>query len=100
MANRVQYDIRGYTVSATPTQVYSRAVKHWSIAAHPDNANNVLIRTQNSVGLDYFPLAPGMSLSHGDFEKQGNDDYLDVTKLYFEGTSPDTVHIIVMFEDR
>lgn len=100
MSNRIKYDIVGYTLSGTPQQLYSRTVKHWMLFPNPDNVDAMKIRLSGGSGNNYIPLSPGQPFGHGDLEKQGNDDYLDITELYIEGTVSDLAHLIVMFEDR
>jgi hypothetical protein len=100
MSSRAKYDIVGIAASGTPQQAYTRYVKHWLMLANPDNTATVYIGESGSAFPNQIPLAAGMSFSHGDFEKQGFDEPIDLTSLYITGTGGDYLHLIVFYEDR
>lgn len=100
MSTTTKYEFVGIALSATPQQLFTRAVFDWSLKAGPSNTGVAYLTKQTGVYPHQYPLSAKDSVSHGDFVKSGFDNYEDITQLYVVGTPGDYVHLLVYYEDR
>lgn len=100
MAARIVYDFIGIALSGTPQQLFTRRVMHWTLKANAANTATAYLTKSGYSSPNHYPMDAKDILCHGDFEKTGFEEYLDLTQLYVTGTSGDYLHLIVFYEDR